>query len=119
MSLRRELAAFVAEHPEVEIDGVALADWVYWDKRCSPQAYSTRQAVSGDGGGIEIAIYARLKGRSVQVFERRGDGFLRIAHFPALDSNGTINLLYNGFHYDTLFLVTPVVGASGDPRSRE
>ena len=104
MDLRRELAAFVSERADLVIEESTIADWVWWDQRCSPQVYSRRQAVSGDGGGIEIAIYAHLKRRQVHVYERRDHGFVRISLFRGTDPEGIVNIVYNGCHYDALLL---------------
>lgn len=103
--LRRELAQFVATNPQVEISGDTLEEWVRWGENSSVGAYSRRMAVSGWGGGIEMAVCSLLKRVNVHVYERREDGaYERITRFDSPEpTQKTIEVLYQGgVHYDAL-----------------
>ncbi|CAJ1440258.1 unnamed protein product [Effrenium voratum] len=54
-SLRRELADFLRHNPSLQIAGDSLEEWVRWDSNSAVNEYTRRQAVTGWGGGIEMA----------------------------------------------------------------
>ncbi len=97
-ALRRQTAAFIESHPDMEISDSPLRDWVMWDSGASVGAYS-RRMMSGEsrlldpalsaasrphlgrisaspvaggtwGGGIEMAVVAALKRVSVHVYQQ-------------------------------------------------
>lgn len=102
--LRRELAAFIAEHPKLEIAGDTIEEWVRWDQDTSVTEYAGQMARRGWGGGIEMACCSILKGVNVHVYENfpKG-GFKRISCFNVPAAKQTIHVLYQGrAHYDAL-----------------
>jgi len=106
-ALRKEIAQFVSQHPQLKIAGDTLEDWVRWDARVSYKAYARRMAIGGWGGGIEMAVCARLKQVNVHVYETQKQGqFQRIScfNFPKEPKKKrTIHVLYQGrMHYDAL-----------------
>jgi hypothetical protein len=110
--LRRDLAAFLLENPSLRIAGGSLEDWVRWDTRSSLVAYARRIAISGWGGGIELATCSLLKNVNIHVYQSdarplgRGTGkFKRISCFDSPNATKTVNVLYQGgTHYDALVL---------------
>ena len=70
--LRREIASFIRSHPELEIAGDTLQDWVKWDSGTAVSTYCSRMSISGWGGGIEMAAFSRMKRANVHVYERCG-----------------------------------------------
>lgn len=107
-SLRREIAGFLQQNPLLEIAGDKLEEWVRWDANSSVNDYARRIAVSGWGGGIEMACCSLMKNVNVHVYENigcRGVGheFKRISCFDAPSASKTIHVLYQGgVHYDAL-----------------
>lgn len=113
--LRREIAGFVQQNPSLEIAGDTLEEWVRWDANSTVAEYARRMAVSGWGGGIEMAACSLLKNVNVHVYEslsRRGgscsNDFKRISCFDSPNASRTVHVLYQGgVHYDAL---VPLVG---------
>ena len=105
-ALRREIAAFIREHPELEIAETPMRDWVKWDSGKSVSSYASSMAVSGWGGGIEMAACSHLKKVNVHVYERSMLGaYKRISCFDFDEKPGrkTLHVLYcGGVHYDAL-----------------
>lgn len=103
-SLRREIAGFVQQNPSLKIAGDTLEDWVRWDANSSLSEYCRRIAVSGWGGGIEMAACSHLKGVNIHVYENAARAeFKRISCFDAPNAVRTIHVLYQGgVHYDAL-----------------
>lgn len=104
-TLRREIATFLQQNPTLQIAGDTLEEWVKWDSNTSVSDYAKRIAISGWGGGIEMACCSLLKGVNVHVYEpiSRGSEFKRISCFDAPNAARTIHVLYQGgVHYDAL-----------------
>jgi len=107
-SLRREIAGFLEKSPTVQIAGDTIEEWVRWDSNSSVADYARRMALSGWGGGIEMAACSLLKNVNVHVYEnasRRGSSneFKRISCFDCPNAARTIHVLYQGgVHYDAL-----------------
>mmetsp|Transcript_116053 Transcript_116053/g.231346 ORF Transcript_116053/g.231346 Transcript_116053/m.231346 type:complete len:415 (-) Transcript_116053:56-1300(-) len=106
--LRREIAHFIEQNPNLEISGDTLEEWIRWDANTSCNAYARRMAHTGWGGGIEMAACSRLKSVSVHVYERLRTGeFRRISCFDHPSSKCTVHVLYQGgVHYDALDIST-------------
>lgn len=105
LALRREIANFLQANPSLKIAGDALEDWVKWDSNSSISDYARRIAVSGWGGGIEMAACSLLKNVNVHVYEtQRGQSeFKRISCFDSPSATSTVHVLYQGgVHYDAL-----------------
>jgi len=104
--LRRELANFLQQNPSLQIAGDTLEEWVRWDSNSTVSDYARRIAVSGWGGGIEMAACSLLKHVNVHVYEAVGRAcseFKRISCFDAPGAAKTIHVLYQGgVHYDAL-----------------
>ena len=99
--LRAELADYVAAHPSELVSGNPISDWLLWETGEGPEAYA-RSMRNGSrwGGAIEIALCAQLHRASIEIFERRGERFVRIASFG---EGRRLRLLYGGrVHYDAL-----------------
>ncbi|CAE7868050.1 YOD1 [Symbiodinium microadriaticum] len=103
-ALRAEIADYIASHPEEEVAGNPISDWVLWDSGEDPNAYAlSMREGSRWGGAMEIALCAKLHRIRVDIFERRSDHFLRIASFGEADKFEPVRLLYGGrVHYDAL-----------------
>jgi len=103
-ALRRELARFIAEHPQLEISGDTLEEWVRWDANTSCIGYAKRMSVGGWGGGIEMAACSLLKKVNVHVYEQtRWGEYQRISCFDNPEARKTVHVLYQGgVHYDAL-----------------
>ena len=112
--LRRELAHFVASNPALQLRGNALADWVWWERRQTPQRYAAKQGEAGHGGAMELALYAHTRNVAVHVYEPCvGGGYLRIARFDSVTAERTLHLLFaGGNHYDVLTPAEPPAVAS-------
>ena len=81
-SLRRQVATFIEQNPELTISDSPLKDWVYWDSGQSVSSYCRRMAQGGVwGGGIEMAAASHLKRVNVFVYQACGGGFKRISSF--------------------------------------
>eukprot|EP00928_Gymnodinium_smaydae_P061731 TRINITY_DN45753_c0_g1_i1.p1 TRINITY_DN45753_c0_g1~~TRINITY_DN45753_c0_g1_i1.p1 ORF type:complete len:368 (+),score=28.08 TRINITY_DN45753_c0_g1_i1:67-1170(+) len=103
--LRKELANFIQQNPQVKISGDTLEEWVRWDANTSVSNYARRIASSGWGGGIEMAACSILKNVNVHVYERkRGGAYERISCFDCpRATKRTVHVLYQGgVHYDAL-----------------
>mmetsp|Transcript_42311 Transcript_42311/g.111926 ORF Transcript_42311/g.111926 Transcript_42311/m.111926 type:complete len:368 (+) Transcript_42311:118-1221(+) len=103
--LRKELALFIQQNPRLKISGDTLEEWVRWDANTSVSNYARRMAVSGWGGGIEMAACSLLKKVNVHVYERRrGGAYERISCFDSPEqTKKTVHVLYQGgVHYDAL-----------------
>lgn len=106
--LRREIAGFLEQNPSLQIAGDTLEEWVRWDSNSSVSDYARRIAVSGWGGGIEMACCSLLKNVNVHVYENSssrpcGAEFKRISCFDSPNAMRTIHVLYQGgVHYDAL-----------------
>lgn len=107
-SLRREIAGFLQHNPSLQISGDTLEEWVRWDSNSTVNDYARRIAVSGWGGGIEMACCSLLKNVNVHVYENSGSRscgaeFKRISCFDSPNAQKTIHVLYQGgVHYDAL-----------------
>lgn len=103
--LRKQLAGFIEQNPELDIAGDSIEEWVRWDSNSSAFSYARKMASSGWGGGLEMAACSHLKGVDIHVYERSGAGFKRISCFdcPTRDKSQIVNVLYQGgVHYDAL-----------------
>ena len=103
--LRRELMQFIRKHPDLEIAGDPLRDWIRWDALVSVQKYADKMSRGGWGGGIEMAAFSELKGCNVEVYEQCSAGFKRISLFEKGGATRTVRVCYRGgVHYDALEL---------------
>lgn len=106
-TLRRDIASFLQQNSSLQIAGDTLEEWVRWDANTTVPDYARRMAVSGWGGGIEMACCSLMKNVNVHVYENVGRGFSnefkRISCFDAPNAAKTIHVLYQGgVHYDAL-----------------
>mmetsp|Transcript_4373 Transcript_4373/g.10579 ORF Transcript_4373/g.10579 Transcript_4373/m.10579 type:complete len:470 (+) Transcript_4373:44-1453(+) len=103
--LRRQLMAFIEQNPTLQISGDTLEEWIKWDSQASVIAYTRRMAVSGWGGGIEMAACSISHKVNVHVYESRGpSSFERISCFDCPEpTKRTIHVLYQGgMHFDAM-----------------
>lgn len=110
--LRRQIEDYISAHPDEDLNGTAIKEWVEWDSGNTVIAYTGMMRNSRNwGGAIEIAVCAHMKGVQIDVYERNRNGlFKRISSFkPSTGhktSNSKINILYGGrCHYDALIIV--------------
>jgi hypothetical protein len=68
LQLRRDIAAWVAANPNLEIADTPISDWVRWDSSVSVASYTNKMRVGGWGGGIEMAACSRLRTINVHVY---------------------------------------------------
>ena len=109
-SLRREICAYIQQHPQTPICETPLSDWVKWDSGVSCTEYALKMKNGAWGGGIEMACMSALKLCNVHVYESfRLGGYKRISAFdhpvnPELKR--TVRVLYRGgVHYDALITI--------------
>lgn len=102
--LREQLAKFIGSNPKLDIAGDTIEEWVSWDSSLLVKDYAKRMAVSGWGGGLEMAACSLLKRVNVHVYERGSGGFKRISCFDCPEAaKKTVHVLYQGgVHYDAL-----------------
>mmetsp|Transcript_34294 Transcript_34294/g.110123 ORF Transcript_34294/g.110123 Transcript_34294/m.110123 type:complete len:364 (+) Transcript_34294:623-1714(+) len=104
-SLRREIASFIRQNPDLPISDTPLKDWIKWESLLSVSAYTAKMAHSGWGGGVELAAAAELKNVTIEVYEPSASGYKRISVFHKTNSTHTVRVLYRGgVHYDALLL---------------
>tara|TARA_B110001452_G_C15027137_1_gene358967 strand:+ start:4 stop:609 length:606 start_codon:yes stop_codon:yes gene_type:complete len=108
--LRHAVADLVESSPDTPIGGEPLREWIKWDSGLTPARYAGRMRGTGSwGGAIEIAVFARLFGIAVYVYEQvDGDPgrHRRVAAFlPPHETEQSAHLVYRGgVHYDALVL---------------
>lgn len=108
-SLRREISGFISKNPDMTIGDTFIKDWVGYDSNYQLTVHSYAQRMSGSswGGGIEIAVFHKLKGVNVHVYQKneKGEGYKRITSFDCPSASKTVSVLYQGGnHYDALEL---------------
>lgn len=98
------MAKFIGSNPKLDIAGDTIEEWVSWDSSLLVKDYAKRMAVSGWGGGLEMAACSLLKRVNVHVYERGSGGFKRISCFDCPEAaKKTVHVLYQGgVHYDAL-----------------
>jgi len=106
--LRARLADYITSHPDVEVAGNPIKDWVLWDSGLDTTTYAkSMRSGSRWGGAVELAVCAKVQRVQVDVYERSAGGFIRISSFETdgCAALSTVNLLYGGrVHYDALVL---------------
>ena len=112
--MRHAVADFVEANPQAELGGSPLSDWIRWESEMGVQAYCSRMRRAGEwGGAIEMAVFSRIFGVSVLVFEklpRKPGEFQLISAFDADKADGAeeggaavCRVLYSGrVHYDAI-----------------
>ena len=93
-------------HPDAQIGGNAIRDWVRWDSGLGPDAYAARMHTPGVwGGAIEIAVFAMIYATPVEVYTQHGPAgtYRRISAFNAAADAEPVRVHYGGgVHYDAL-----------------
>jgi hypothetical protein len=116
-ALRHEIAVWIGENPNKELNDYTIADWVQfaapnydkddssYDNAETVKEYVERMKTSGHGGGLEIAVCSLLYNVNVHVFNRVRGGHERITCYDVEDGKRTLNLLYvSKIHFDVLVL---------------
>ncbi|KAJ1447011.1 hypothetical protein M885DRAFT_501831 [Pelagophyceae sp. CCMP2097] len=108
-ALRREIATFIRNNPDLRISDTPLRDWIKqraaWDALVSVATYASRMASGAWGGGIEMAAASELKNCCIEVYEPCAAGFRRISHFRKVGALKVVRVCYKGgVHYDALVL---------------
>lgn len=106
-TLRREVVAYVFEHPKLAISDTPLEEWIKWDSNGSVDAYCRRMAQPTVwGGGIEMAAISCMKRVHVYVYERDANsgGYKLISSFEGSGAGlKAVRVFYDGgVHYDAL-----------------
>jgi OTU-like cysteine protease len=105
-TLRREICAYIQQHPQTTICETPLSEWVKWDSGVTCTEYARKMKNGAWGGGIEMAIMSALKLCNVHVYEMKMGSYKRISAFdhpvtPELKK--IVRVLYRGgVHYDAL-----------------
>ena len=111
--VRARVVEYMRRHADLEVQGVALSQWIDWESRMDMDEYCARMSRSDRwGGAIEISVYSLMNSTPVEVYERRGLFLRRIAHVSheqtatanTTDETSTVvRLLYSGrSHYDAM-----------------
>lgn len=104
--LRAEIADYIAGNPDALVADNPIKNWVLWDSGLNTAEYArSMRAGSRWGGAVELAVCAKIRGVTVDVYERSGGGFSRISSFQGNSGSctATVNVLYGGrVHYDAL-----------------
>ncbi len=105
-SLRREICRYIVDNPDAELAGNPLKEWIKWDSNCSVRDYARRMSGGAWGGGIEMAVFAKLKGVNLHVYERGMLGIKRISAFDQpveADKKKIVRVIYEGgVHYNSV-----------------
>ena len=121
IALRSQIAKTMLEHPQMDIAGTSIAEWIWRDSGLEIKEYVTRLENGAWGGGVEMAAFARATGRSVRVYTTIGrSGLVRlIAAFGGEVASaaeggavwGGVEVLYEGGdHYDAVQVCGTAVG---------
>lgn len=106
--LRKKIANYISANPNLLIADDPLKEWVLWDSGQSVKEYASAMAISGWGGGIEIAACSQLYKVNIHVYEAdpKSNEFVRISCFNSdSKTKKTLHILYHGRnHYDALQL---------------
>lgn len=101
-TLRKEICAFIAKNPELEIGDTAIKEWVQYDSGGSVSSYAQKMSHGTWGGGIEMAAVTKMKYVNVHVYEKCREGYRRISAFD-VGAPKTVSVLYQGrMHYDAI-----------------
>ena len=108
-SLRREICKYIESHPDEIIAGNPLKEWIKWDSNCDVRSYSRRMSGGAWGGGIEMAIFTKIKNVNLHVYERNMiSGLKRISAFDqpeGADRKKIVRVIYQGgVHYDAVVI---------------
>jgi len=107
-TLRKQIVAFILAHPSVKIANTTIKEWIRMTSGKTLEAYAAELTHSRTwGGALELAVAARIKRVSIDVYERRDARFCCITTFKESSSSSTVNLLYSTEpcrHYDALTL---------------
>lgn len=103
-TLRQDICNYIAKHPNEQIAGATLRDWVKKDSGCNGvRHYASQMSSDAWGGGIEMAALSKMKGVNIHVYVKCPAGFQRISAFEVPCPRKTVSLLYQGrTHYDAL-----------------
>ena len=101
--MRLHLAHWVAEHPDEEVAGSQLKQWIQWDSHCSINVYVEKMmkgvatlssSVVGWGGAIECVAYSRSFNVNVLIYQpTRSGGHRCMAVFFSPAAGGTLPTL--------------------------
>jgi hypothetical protein len=72
--LRWRISSYMLDHPDEELGGTSIRQWVKHETRRPIQAYASGMRTTGWGGAIEIEVAARLFVRQIDVYKRVAPG---------------------------------------------
>jgi len=105
LKLRNDICEFMKRNPQIEVGDDTLEEWVQYENGTSVRSYVQSMQGSSWGGGIEMAVCAKMHTVNVHVFETCSKGYRRISAFERPSARKTLSVLYQGrAHYDALVL---------------
>jgi len=115
-SLRTQTVAFIKSHPNHELHGSPLSDWIEWEKAMTVTAYCDHMSKPDSwGGAIEEAVIAHTHGLNVIVGTVRSDGLFhpRYRFNASSAASKDVHLAYNGTdHYNAFEASGPISSAA-------
>jgi hypothetical protein len=105
--LRKQIVAFIRQHPIDKIADTTIEDWVKFATGHNLRIYTQRLGQPRTwGGALELALSAKLKQVNIHVYERSLQGGFRcITTFHIPEALHTVHIVYRTFpckHYDAL-----------------
>mmetsp|Transcript_31277 Transcript_31277/g.61761 ORF Transcript_31277/g.61761 Transcript_31277/m.61761 type:complete len:247 (-) Transcript_31277:168-908(-) len=108
--IRKAICSFILKNPHLEVAESPISDWVKWDTGGSDVSSYVRRMEGGSwGGGIEMAVFSRMYGVNVHVYQKSRSGSGKIKRISAFDHHSkpedkhTVRVIYQGgIHYDAL-----------------
>jgi len=110
--LRKALCSHMRQNSSLQVGGIPLATWIFWDSRLSVTQYvSAMGKAAAWGGGIELAAFAAWKGVCVEVYERVSRQYSLVSMFGNRIKPRVRVIFKGGRHYEGLELRKPTAPA--------
>ena len=88
-SMRERIAQYMIDHPDVELGGIPIRQWVREEIGKSVRAYATEMKKRGWGGAVEVAVAARVYQRCLEIYQRADNEEIAATSEARLD-DGTL-----------------------------
>jgi len=107
--LRKEIAAFIRQHPTYKIADTSIAEWVKFATGQNVHVYARQLGQTRTwGGALEMALAGKLKLVNIHVYEHNSQGGFRcITTFRIPEATHTVHMVYHTLpykHYDALVI---------------